>query len=76
VVTISNTTAHLAGALGSRPYVMLPYSHGRFWYWHEDREDSPWYPGATLIRQPRPSDWGPVFERIAGELRNRSQPAA
>jgi tetratricopeptide (TPR) repeat protein len=76
VVTISNTTAHLAGALGSRPYVMLPYSHGRFWYWHEDREDSPWYPGATLIRQPRPADWRPVFERIASELRHRSQPAA
>lgn len=76
VVTISNTTAHLAGALGLGPYVMLPHGQGRHWYWHEDREDSPWYPGATLIRQPQPNDWQSVLDRVAYEIRERRKSIA
>lgn len=71
IVTTSNTTAHLAGALGLKPFVLLPYSHGRFWYWHEGREDSPWYPGAALIRQAQPADWSPVIDRVAREIKKR-----
>lgn len=31
VVTASNTTAHLAGALGRKTLLLLPFSRGRFW---------------------------------------------
>lgn len=68
VISVSNTNAHLAGALGKRVLVMLPYAQGRFWYWQEDRSDSPWYPGARLFRQAAAGDWGSVIDRVTREL--------
>lgn len=35
-------------ALGKRVIVMLPFARGRLWYWHEGRDDSPWYPSVRL----------------------------
>lgn len=61
VVTIDNTTAHLAAALGTPTVVLLPFTPD--WRWFLDREDSPWYPGARLFRQPRLGDWDSVMER-------------
>jgi len=71
VVTISNTTAHLAGALGKEVFLMLPYSQGLIWYWHENRDDSPWYPATRLFRQARPNAWGAVISRVAQEIQRR-----
>ena len=61
VVSVSNTTVHLAGALGKPTLVMLPYALGRIWYWHEKGERSPWYPSCRLLRQTAAGDWTPVI---------------
>lgn len=71
VVTVSNTTAHLAAALG-KPTIVLLASNTPLWYWHTDRIDSPWYPTAVLLRQQSPADWSsPVAmaAEILGGLR-------
>ena len=49
VVSITNITAHMAGALGKETWVMLPYV-ANFW-WLLERTDSIWYPSLTLYRQ-------------------------
>ncbi len=64
VVSVSNTTVHLAGALGKPTQVMLPHALGRIWYWHENRETSPWYPACRLVRQTAPGEWGPVIAAV------------
>lgn len=69
VVSVSNTTVHVAGALGVPVQVMLPRAAGRIWYWHHDRSDSPWYGSVRLLRQETPGDWRPVVESVAGTLR-------
>lgn len=61
VLTISNTTAHLASALGKTAIVMLPYARGLFWYWHDGHSNNPWYPTARLCRQPKTGDWQSVI---------------
>jgi tetratricopeptide (TPR) repeat protein len=62
VVTISNTTAHLAAALGKPTLVLLPW-HTPLWYWHLNSTDSPWYPSAVLLRQDIAGNWnGPVAQ--------------
>lgn len=61
IVTVSNTTAHLAAALGKPVIVMLPASPSLLWYWHLERSDSPWYPSAVLLRQTQPGDWREVI---------------
>jgi hypothetical protein len=38
------------------------------WRWLTGRSDSPWYPTATLFRQPSPGDWGTVFAEVAAAL--------
>ena len=68
VISIDNTTVHLAGALNKKTCVMLPYVPD--WRWMLDREDSPWYPSTRLFRQDRPGDWSAVFSKIRSALRD------
>ena len=49
VITVSNTTAHLAGALGVPTWVIAPDSIGKLWYWGTE-ETTPWYPTVKLFR--------------------------
>ncbi len=68
VVTVSNTTAHFAGALGVPTWVMLnstPLS-----CWLLDRDDSPWYPSVTLFRQAVGGEWADVIKHIVNRLRD------
>ena len=55
VVSTSNITIHLAGALGKETWVLLPYV-ANFW-WLLDRTDSVWYPSLKLYRQKKFGDW-------------------
>lgn len=73
VVTISNTTAHLAGALGKPTLLMLPSGIARHWYWHEAREDSPWYPSLRLFRQQQPGQWDDVIAGVASAVRTMAK---
>jgi ADP-heptose:LPS heptosyltransferase len=66
VVTIDNSTAHLAGALGVPAFVLLPFVSD--WRWLQAREDSPWYPTLRLFRQPKVDDWQSVMQRVQSAL--------
>ena len=68
VLTISNTTAHVAGALGIPAVLML--GHAPLWYWQLDREDCLWYPGMHVIRQQTPGDWSDVAAGAASAVRD------
>jgi hypothetical protein len=67
VITVDTSVAHLAGALGSRVWLLLPFVPD--WRWLAKREDSPWYAGMRLFRQSEFGDWSSVIERVAHELR-------
>lgn len=69
VITVSNTTAHLAGALGVPTWVLLPFGHFQPWYWFSERSDSPWYPSVKLYRQNKFGDWPRVLNQVAGDLK-------
>ncbi len=66
VITVDTAVAHLAGALGKPVWILLP--HVADWRWMQAREDSPWYPSATLLRQSSPKDWAGVIERVQAKL--------
>jgi len=66
VITIDNSTAHLAGALGIPTWVLLPFASD--WRWLRDREDSPWYPTVHLLRQPSGGDWQSVLQSVERKL--------
>jgi tetratricopeptide (TPR) repeat protein len=62
VIAVDTAVAHLAGALGKRVFILLPFAPD--WRWLGYRSDSPWYPTARLFRQPRPGDWDSVFREV------------
>ncbi len=62
VISIDTVAAHLAGALGRKTVVLLPYAAD--WRWLERRTDCPWYPTMRLIRQSWPDDWSSVVQTL------------
>jgi len=66
VISVDTSVAHLAGALGKKTWLLLPYVPD--WRWMLDRDDSPWYPNHRLFRQPNRDDWVSVFKQIEVEL--------
>jgi tetratricopeptide (TPR) repeat protein len=66
VITVDNTVAHLAGALGKPVWILLPFSAE--WRYGCDGDSTVWYPSARLFRQAAPREWRPVIERVANQL--------
>lgn len=71
VITSSNTTVHMAGALNVPTLCLTPLVVGRPWYWFVGREVSPWYPSVKLIWQSRPRTWHDVIDLAAMDLTAR-----
>jgi ADP-heptose:LPS heptosyltransferase len=69
VVSTSNVTIHLAGALGKETWVLLPFV-SNYW-WLLDRKDSIWYPSLSLYRQVQLNDWNEVFRSVQRDLKAR-----
>jgi len=66
VITVDTSIAHLSAALGRKTWILLPMNPD--WRWLLDRNDTPWYPSATLYRQNRRGDWGDVLRRVNADL--------
>ena len=66
IISVDTSVAHLAGALGRRVWILLPYTPDYRWMF--DREDSPWYPTARLFRQTETRIWSSVLDRVRVEL--------
>ncbi len=71
VVSTSNVTIHLSGALGKKTWVLLPYV-ANFW-WLLNRTDSIWYPSLTLYRQEKYNEWNGAFIKLSQDLCNFCQ---
>lgn len=68
VISVDTATAHLAAALGKPTWILN--RHETCWRWLLDRSDSPWYRSVKLYRQTAESNWRPVLERVAMDLRH------
>jgi tetratricopeptide (TPR) repeat protein len=72
VITVSNTTAHVAAALGTPTWVLLSRATGLFWYWGLRQEHTSWYPSARLFRAREEGRWDEVIAAVADALRGRA----
>jgi len=71
VITTSNVTAHISGALGKITHLILPYASGKIWYWHEGQGKSLWYPSIEMYSQTDFNNWESPILRITEELKKR-----
>lgn len=68
VVSVSNTTVHLAGALGRPTWTFTPFGQASIWYWFLDRNDSPFYKTMQLRRRRRGQSWADLIADSASEI--------
>ena len=71
VVTTSNSTAHMAGAIGKETILLLPYSIGAIWYWHSIQDVSLWYPSIRIFKQEKQGDWSKPVNDAKAYLEKR-----
>ena len=65
VITISNTSAHMAGAIGKETYLMCPSGKGLLWYWsNQTNGKCLWYPSIHIHEQNLPGKWFDVVQSI------------
>ena len=68
VICNDTSLAHLAGAMGKRCIVLLPYLYN--WRWHLDLTKCDWYDSLKLYRMKEHGDWDEIFDRIYADLKN------
>lgn len=67
VISVDNSTVHVAGALGKTTWALIPAASD--WRWlTPDRTDTIWYRSVTLLRQKPGTDWLPQIEDAAARL--------
>jgi ADP-heptose:LPS heptosyltransferase len=71
IITTSNSTAHLAGALGKETLLLTPYSVGKFWYWQDIDGVSLWYPSVRVFPQTKQGDWVTPINSMKAYLEKR-----
>ena len=71
IISTSNTTVHVAGALGKPVWTLLNYVPS--WRWMVGRSDSLWYPSMVLFRQKYLGDWSSVFQSVHRHLKDLLQ---
>lgn len=71
VVTISNVTAHLAGALGKETLLLLPHTVGKFWYWSNHNGHSLCYPSVKIFQQVKQDCWDYPIQEVKKYLQNQ-----
>jgi tetratricopeptide (TPR) repeat protein len=69
VISVDNSTVHLAGAMGLCVWTLLPFASD--WRWMMSARETPWYPSMQLYRQQSAGDWNPVFCQLAADLQTK-----
>ena len=71
IISVSNATVHLAGALGIPTWSLLPASPN--WRWGINTNTTPWYSSVELIRQSRTDNWNNTLLEIQQKLMELSR---
>ncbi|MEM7685483.1 MAG: hypothetical protein AAF293_11705, partial [Pseudomonadota bacterium] len=68
VISIDNSTVHIAGAVGTRCWAILPA--GSDWRWGAQGDHTPLYASVRLFRNTQLHHWGGVLAELADALGN------
>lgn len=68
VITVDTSVAHLAGALGIKTFMLLPYCPD--WRWFDNTKKTEWYDSMRIFKQTDHVFWDKEIEDIKTELLN------
>ena len=66
LLTIDSSIANLAGAMGIKTFLLLPFDSE--WRWFNNDYSTPWYDSVRIFKQNKPNDWSEVISRIKNEI--------
>ena len=70
IISVDTSVAHLAGALGIKTFLMLPYVSD--WRWFNDTKTTPWYTSVEIFKQTDPISWEKPIKDIICRLNEYS----
>ena len=70
IISVDTSVAHLAGALGVKTFLMLPYVSD--WRWFNDTKTTPWYTSVEIFKQTDPISWEKPIKDIICRLNEYS----
>ena len=73
VISVQTAVVHLAGALGTPAWVLVPAVAE--WRYLQSGESIPWYPSLRLFRQQQAHQWQAVIAEVAVKLAQSRSPA-
>jgi len=79
LISTSNATVHLAGALGKRTWLLYLADQAPFHYWvHDGNYRSLWYPSVEIVSAAQLTDWNSLIRHAAEKLASwvAGEPAA
>ncbi|MBU6177714.1 MAG: tetratricopeptide repeat protein [Bacteroidetes bacterium] len=68
IISVDTSLIHLAGSMGKKSYLILPYVPE--WRWLLHRNHTPWYPSIEIYRQKIESNWEDVIAEIKNKILN------
>lgn len=66
IISVDTALVHLAGAMNVPCWVLVPFNPD--WRWCIEGDKTAWYESLELFRQPKPGDWGSVFNQVKERL--------
>ena len=64
VITVSNTNAHISGALGKETFLLLPKGKAKLWYWSSLNNRCIWYSSVRIIEQQKIDNWDYSIKKL------------
>ena len=71
LITVDTSVVHLAGALGVKTYLLLPYASD--WRWFDETKSTPWYDSIEIFKQKDKISWEKEINQIIQNINNFSQ---
>ena len=66
IVTVDTSVANLAGGMGLKTFLLLPYYAD--WRWFDNDKTTEWYKSVTIFKQTSKNSWNNVIDNIIAEL--------
>lgn len=73
VVTVDTSIIHLAGAVGTPAFLMLPSYP--CWRWGDEKTPFDWYPSVERTQQQSPGDWSVPIQEAARFVQAHTRPS-
>lgn len=62
IITVDTSIVHLAGALGKKTWLLLPYRYE--WRWGLEGEGNNWYESVRVLRQSSTGGWADLLKKV------------